>query len=247
MQVVVDGLLTNYIESGKGRPILLLHGWGDSSATFKKLSGELDDTFRILALDLPGFGGSQKPDKGWELNDYTNFLVHWLKKIEVEKIHGVIGHSNGGAIAIYALATDKLQANKLVLLSSAGIRIPRKAIKSVAKVGKVLTSPLPGSIKSRIRKRFYGSIDSEALILPQMEETFRKIVSHDVLADAAKITIPTLIIYGENDTDTPPDYGDKFHAAIKNSRLKIVENAGHFVHHDQTAEVNKTILEFLAK
>lgn len=247
MQVVVDGLLTNYIESGKGRPVLLLHGWGDSSATFQKLTNELDNKFRVLALDLPGFGGSQKPDKGWELNDYTNFLELWLKKIEAGKMHGVIGHSNGGAVAIHALATGKLQANRLVLLSSAGIRIPRKAIKFVAEVGKILTSRLPGSIKSKIRKRFYVSIDSEALMLPQMEETFRKVVSHDVLDEAAKVTIPTLIIYGDNDTDTPPSYGHKFHAAIKNSQLRIVKSAGHFVHHDQIEEVNQTISEFLAK
>jgi pimeloyl-ACP methyl ester carboxylesterase len=247
VQVVVDGLLTNYIESGKGESILLLHGWGDSLATFKKLYGELDDSFHVLALDFPGFGGSQKPQEAWELSDYTNFLEHWLKKIGANKIYGVIGHSNGGAIAINALGSDKLQTEKLVLLSSAGIRIPRKAIKSVAKVGKATISPLPGSIKSKIRKRFYRSIGSEALMVPHMEETFKKVVSHDVLAEAAKLTIPTLIIYGDHDTDTPPSYGNQFHAAIKNSQLKIVKGAGHFVHHDQATEVNQTILEFLTK
>lgn len=245
MQVVVDGLLTNYIKSGKGRNVLLLHGWGDNSATFHKLSTELSGNFQTISLDLPGFGGTQKPGSEWGLSDYANFVTHFLKKIEAGNIHVLVGHSNGGAISINAVSSGLIKTDKLVLVSSSGIRVPQKSLKSLAKVGKALTSPLPEFVQTKIRKRFYKSLDSEIFLIPHMEQTFRKIVSQDVLNDAAKITIPTLLIYGRDDKDTPPDYANKFHGVIKNSEVKIVEGAGHFVHHDRSPEVNGYVQEFL--
>ena len=247
MQVVVDGLATNYVKSGDGKTILLLHGWGDTSATFRQLSEELNKNFQTLALDLPGFGATQRPEDSWDLDDYASFISDWLKKIEADSPYAIIGHSNGGAIAVHGLASGKLQAKKLVLLASSGIRIPRTALKITAKVGKAVTAPLPALLKTKLRKRFYAGIDSEIFLFPEMEQTFRKLVSHDILQEAKKIKAPTLIIYGENDQATPASYGEKFQSAIKNSNLKKIEHASHFVHLDQPTKVNQMISEFLTK
>ncbi|MGH7193731.1 MAG: alpha/beta fold hydrolase, partial [Candidatus Saccharimonadales bacterium] len=95
MNVVVDNLLTDYSLSGKGRLVLLLHGWGDSSKGLAGLQRRLSDGYEVLALDLPGFGGTQAPADVWNLDDYARFVAAALKKLKLGQPYAVIGHSNG--------------------------------------------------------------------------------------------------------------------------------------------------------
>jgi pimeloyl-ACP methyl ester carboxylesterase len=249
MNVVVDGLMASYQKTGKGRPLVLLHGWADSAKTFNSLAAYLASNYTLFALDLPGFGGSQAPPKAWTTDDYVDFVAKWLDKVNAKNIVGFIGHSNGGAIAIKGVASGKFTAEKLVLLASAGVRdqktLKKKMLKAAAKTGKVLTAPLPGQTKKKLRGKFYGAIGSDLTLLPHMEETFKKIVGEDVQADAAKVRIPTLLIYGNIDDSTPPKYGGLLHKAIPDSKLQFLTGVGHFLHQEQPDEVGARILSFL--
>lgn len=120
MNVVVSGLMTSYQKTGKGKVVVFLPGWGDSSASFNGLAGLLRDKYQIYVLDLPGFGGTQAPPRAWGLEEYADFLEAWLKKLEL-KPFALAGHSYGGAVAITAAGRKKI-AEKLILLASAGIR-----------------------------------------------------------------------------------------------------------------------------
>jgi pimeloyl-ACP methyl ester carboxylesterase len=244
VQVIVDGLLTNYQRTGQGKTVLLLHGWGDSSVTFKRLAADISNNYEFIIPDLPGFGGSQMPPADWGLDEYARFVSQFLLKTNTNP-YAVLGHSNGGAIAIESLANSSLDAQKLVLLASAGIRLPKQAVKLTARVGKAVAAPLPKNMKHKLKKRYYGAIGSEALDLPQLEPVFRKIVSQDVQASAKRIKLPALIIYGEKDEATPPVYGDIFHEAIEGSRLELIEGAAHFVHLDAPDKVAHLVKEFL--
>lgn len=249
MQVVVDSLLTHYTVAGKGKVVLLLHGWGDSGAGLQSLVASLAKTFRVIALDLPGFGGTEPPKNPWGLSEFANFTQHFLLKIDAPATFAIIGHSNGGAIAIRGLASDTLHAERLVLLGSAGIRGEYKgrvkALRVFTKIGKALTAPLPKSAKQHLRRKVYGTIGSDMLVAEHLQETFKKIVTDDVREDAATLQQPTLLIYGENDEQTPPWMGESFHQLIKDSTLEILPGAGHFVHHDRPEQVQKTVQEFL--
>jgi pimeloyl-ACP methyl ester carboxylesterase len=147
------------------------------------------------------------------------------------------------------LSAGVLKCNKLVLLSSAGIRSEylgrKKALRVAAKTGKLLILPLPKQFKQRLRKKAYQKIGSDMFVAEHLQETFKKVVTDDVQEDAKKVNVPTLIVYGQADTATPPYYGEIFHEAIKQSRLIMIPNAGHFVHHDQPQLVQKSIEEFL--
>src|ERR1700761_1960117 len=103
MQVVVDSLLTQYVRTGKGKVVLLLHGWGDSAAGLRDLQAVLGKRYDVIALNLPGFGGTGNPPVAWGLTDYAQFVAHFLHKIGVSDVYAVLGHSNGGAIAIRGL------------------------------------------------------------------------------------------------------------------------------------------------
>ncbi len=249
MQVVVDGLLTNYESLGSGKPILLLHGWGDSSKGLRSLQKTLSVSARVIALDLPGFGGSESPRSAWGLDEYAQFIAHFLTKIEAPHLSAVFGHSNGGAIAIRGLGRGWLQADKLILLASAGVRDTDKGrlkiMRYATKAGKVLASPLPKRTQQRLRQKLYTRVGSDMLVAEHLQESFKRVVADDVQADAKTLTLPTLIIYGEQDQDTPAVYGMAFHEAIDGSTLEILPDAGHFVHLDQPQRVERSIKDFL--
>lgn len=250
MQIVVDSLLIDYSKIGSGKnTIVLLHGWGDSRQTFEFLEKELVNTYTVISLDLPGFGKSQAPDTAWDLADYASIVSKFLQKLNIREVYALVGHSNGGALAIFASGTGVINPDKLVLIAASGIRNRQKgkrlAIKLVAKTGKVATFWLPKNQKQKLRKRLHGSIGSDMFVAPHLQETYKKTVRHDVQAEASKITKPTLLIYGENDKDTPPVYGEIYHNLIHDSVLEIIGGTGHFVHKDKPAQTLKLIEDFL--
>ncbi len=250
MQVVVDGLMTRYSRQGEGRRALLLHGWGDSLATWSHLVPVLSKQYEVIALDLPGFGETSQPDTAWGLQEYSDFVAKFLDKIQAKNLYACIGHSNGGAIAIKAVAHNYISPERLVLLASAGIRQKSSAgkqlIKIMTKTGKLVTLVLPESVSGRLQEKLYQRIGSDYLIAGHMKSTFKRIVAEDVQADAKLITVPTLLMYGEADKATPVLYGELFHNAISGSTLEVIAGAGHFVHRDRSANTASTIQEFLS-
>jgi pimeloyl-ACP methyl ester carboxylesterase len=250
MQVVVKALLTAYERVGnpKSPSILILHGWGDAAKGWHHIQQQLAEEYDVTVLDLTGFGSSDSPSGDWDLTDYAQFVADFLKKVRI-KPHAIIGHSNGGAIAIRGLGRGLLQADKLVLLGSAGIRSEykgrKKALRLITKAGKVLSYPLPHTVRKRLRRRVYTTVGSDMLVAEHMQETFKKIVTDDVQADAANLSLPTLLVYGENDQHTPPQYGRVFHNLIAGSTLEIIGQAGHFVHLDKPDQTMTLVSRFV--
>lgn len=250
MQVIVNGLLTQYQSVGRSeKVVLVLHGWGDDSRNWQQLQKTFSADYRVISLDLPGFGGSKAPEDTWNLDTYAAFVRDFLLKVGVSEVYAIIGHSNGGAIAIRGLAEKLLRTERLVLLGSAGIRNEQKgrkqALQYITKTGKILTAPLPKKAKKSLRQKLYKSVGSDLLVAEHLQETFKNVVNDDVRKDADRVAVPTLLVYGADDTDTPPRYGNLFHERIKNSTLEVVQNAGHFVYQDKPSETKKLIQEFL--
>ncbi|HXE09870.1 MAG TPA: alpha/beta hydrolase [Verrucomicrobiae bacterium] len=248
MNVVVNKLLTNYSLSGKGKLVLLLHGWGDSAKGLAVLHKQLAKDYRVLSLDLPGFGGTQAPLTPWNLDDYAGFVQSVLKKLDLPQPYAVVGHSNGGALAVRATSLGLLEPNKLVLLASSGIRggrsVRRIGLKVLTKVGNAATIWLPERYRRNLRESLYTTVGSDMLAVPEMRETFQQVVRQDIQADAANITQPTLLVYAEDDPAVPPSDGRVFQRLIKDSRLETVPG-GHFVHLEQPERVAQLIREFL--
>lgn len=249
MQAVVDKLMTSYVRTGKGKQVLILHGWADPSAHWQSFIKELAKKYEVIMPDLPGFGSSQAPSEGWGLEEYADFVKALMTKLEL-KPYAIIGHSNGGAMAIHSMAAGKFSAEKLVLLGSAGIRNEykgrNKALRVIAKTGKALASPLPGSVKKKLRRKMYETAGSDMLVAEHMQETFKKIVTDDVRLDAGQVSVPTLLIYGENDEQTPVRYGELLHEHLSDSTLEILPGADHFAYRTDQARVIKLVKEFLA-
>jgi len=248
MQVVVDSLLTHYETKGSGPLIVLLHGWGDSAAGLLALQNALAKHYTVIAPDLPGFGSTEAPHEVWGLDEYAQFVAHFLQKIDAGPVTVLAGHSNGGAIALRGLGNNVLTADKLVLLASAGIRGEYKgrvrALRYMAKAGKALTAPLPKAMKQKIRKKAYHTIGSDMLVAEHLQETFKKVVTDDTRKDAVALTIPALLLYGEQDDATPVRFGELYHECIPNATLEVLSGAGHFVHLDRPQQVIRAIEDF---
>lgn len=249
MQIIVDGLSTRYDLKGKGPLVLLLHGWGDTRNGLKLIAQHLSENFTVLSLDLPGFGDTEPPKSVWNLDHYAEFIAHTLKKLSFDQPYALIGHSNGGAIAIRGIANKIILPKKLILIASAGIR-PSKTTKRLmytmlAKSGNVATLWMPQRYRLALRQSLYQAAGSDMLVVPELEETFKKTVREDVQSDAQQIKIPTLLIFADNDDAIPHGSGSRFHTLISKSKLEQIADAGHFVHIDQPEKVNQLIQEFL--
>ncbi len=251
MNVVVDGLMTNYHKTGKGKTLVLLHGWGDTAKTFSPLIEGLQDNYEILALDLPGFGGTQAPPNAWGLDDYAKFTAAWLKKIKAKGVYAWVGHSYGGAVIIYGLGSKELTGQRLILLASAGVRngngLRKTLMKAGAKAAKLPLKLLPYRHQQTLRRKFYAAAGSDIMLLPHMELTFKRIIGEDIQEKARTITQPALLIYGSKDKDTPVAYGRRLNDAIEGSKLEVLNGAGHFLHQEEAEEVNMLIKKFLAE
>ncbi len=251
MQIVVNGLLTTYTTegTGKNKVVLLLHGWGDTHKTFLSLVEYLKNEYMVVALDLPGFGGTQAPPTAWTLSDYARFVQQFCKKIS-ESPTVLIGHSNGGAIALRSISMRLFHVDKLILIASSGIRGEykgrNKVLRIMTKTGKLFTMLLPLSAKRRIRQKVYSTIGSDMLVAEHLQETFKNIVSDDVRDDAKTVNCATLLIYGDEDHATPVVWGSKIHELITGSRMEVIKGSGHFVHHDAAEQVNGLIKDFIA-
>ena len=247
MQIVVNKILTNYTDRGAGEVVLLLHGWGSNSAMMDDLAGDLVAKYRVIAVDFPGFGGSSEPETAWTVADYAKFTRDFLNKIDAKEVSTVIGHSFGGRVIIKLISKKLLNPKKVVFIDSAGIK-PRKNLKQkfrfiVAKVGKVILKPLPKKAQDGLRRKISSSdyINSSGV----MRETFLVTIREDLQRELPTIQQPTLLIWGEDDTETPISDAKIFAATIPYSKLHILKNAGHYAFIDQPFETKKLIREFL--
>jgi pimeloyl-ACP methyl ester carboxylesterase len=247
---IVDGVNVRFRDTGAGSVVLLLHGWGDTLATFDALIPELGDT-RSVRLDLPGFGESEPPGPPWDVSRYAVFVRHFLDKLGIAEPDVLVGHSFGGRIAIKGIASGILKPKHLILIASAGAAAQggarRRVFSFFAKTGKFLTAFPPLSFfRERLREQLYrlaGSVD--CLQAGLMRETFLKIISENLVADAAKMHVPTILVWGERDTETPLAEARVLEKAMANARLAIIPGAGHFVHRDLPKETAREIHAFI--
>lgn len=250
MKFIVQNSATEYEDSGQGPVFLMLHGWKDSLRTFDELVARLPG-YRIVRLDMPGFGQSEAPKKAWGVGEYVEFVQAFIEKLGVTP-EIIAGHSFGGRVAIKGVGTGVLKPKKLVLIAAAGFA-RRRTLKNhlfagVAKVGRALTSIPPFNIwQNMIRRKLYDTLGSDYFRAGALKDTFVKVVSEDLSDYAANITIPTLLVWGRQDTSTPLTHGERLHELIESSQLDIVNGAGHFVHREQPEKVVEFITRFLKK
>lgn len=251
MNIKLKDMNINYEETGEGQPIILLHGWLCSLETMKPIANILKNDFKIYNIDLPGFGKSDMPNKPFNTNDFGDFLKEFIKKLNI-KNPILIGHSNGGRTIINYAGRNPGKTKKIVLIDSAGIK-PKRNLWYYIKVYtfkslKGIFNFLPKTeMFNNMRERmvaFFGSADYKSS--PEiLRKTMSIIINEDQTPLLNNIQEPTLLIWGENDEDTPLKDAKIMEKNIKNSGLCILKDAGHFSYLDKPYEFATILNTFL--
>lgn len=253
MEITIKNLKTSYIEKGSGEFIFILHGWGSKKEVHHNMIELMSKKYRVIALDLPGFGESSEPTTPWQVSDYVDFVEEFIEHFK-PKIVNLLGHSYGGRIIIKMASKDNLpfKLNKLILVDSAGIK-PKRTMSYYYKVytykiGKkflstnLLMKNFPELYEHYISKAGSSDYKQASSI---MKKTMSLSVNEDLTKHLKKIKEETLLIWGENDTATPLSDGKLMKKEIKNSGLVSIKNAGHYSFIDQQMTFNSTISKFL--
>lgn len=251
MIIDIDGLKINYIDQGQGEPILLIHGWGSSVPTWTPILSGFEG-YRVIAPDLPGCGESDILKTDWGIDDYCQFILKFMKAVGIENPI-MAGHSHGGRISIKMVAEGMVDAPKLILFDSAGIPA-KKTFKKRFKIfcfksaKRILTLPLIKNYTKQTLEKvrgYFGSADYKSA--PEvMRKTLVKVIGVDLRPIMHKIPCPTLLIWGENDTDTPLSDAKEMESLIKDSGLCVIKNAGHFSFLNNPYQVISILKSFLS-
>lgn len=236
----IDNMNINYKITGEGELVVLLHGWGQNIQMMQPLIKGFRNK-KVLIIDLPGFGLSDKPNSIWSIEDYAD-LVHKCVEEIGYKTCTIVGHSFGGKIGLFY--ASKYQINKLILLASPYKKEITKQtlkVKILKKAKKV--SFLKGMVE--FAKKHMGSEDYKNAS-GVMRDILVKHVNNDITENVKKITCPTLIIWGENDTTVDISNAYELEKLIKDSGV-IALPGTHYAYLENINQINKILKNFVGE
>lgn len=249
--VTASGLSVNYEVVGDGPPVVLLHGWGGCIASMGPIREALRTDHTVVTVDLPGFGMSEPPHDSWSTAEYGHCIGEMLLAAGFSEVLCVVGHSFGGKVAVQLALEGTVRVNSLILAGTPGARLPlsEETKRSIARVkrGKKLARMLPGPLRRSIEAR-YAKLGSEDYRNASgvMRDILVKTVNEDIRDILPGISVPTLLVFGANDTATPVEIGRIMESQIKGSGLVVMENSGHFAYLDEPAAFNAVARSFLS-
>jgi pimeloyl-ACP methyl ester carboxylesterase len=246
----INGLETFYQLDGQGDPVVLLHGWGASSQSLAGVATCLAPFFRVLSVDLPGFGWSQAPPVAWGVADYADHVRQLLDDVRIERA-ALLGHSFGGRTAIRLASRHPERVGRLILVASAGVR-PRRGPRYYARVAiakalrRVVALPGLEGMGSRLLSRWQAKVGSrDYLAAGRLRPTLVKVVNEDLTPALGLIQAPTLLLWGDQDQEVRRPAMEVMAARIPGARLHVLPGAGHFPFQDAPEAFCRAVQEFL--
>lgn len=256
MFLTAGGVKIHYEQSGAtGKNVLLLHGWGCSVQHFTPIFQDLSKDYRVTVIDFPAHGESGRPPEPWGVGDFAGCVKEMMEQLEISPCD-IIAHSFGGRVALYLAANEPRLVNRLLITGGAGIKKPQteeqkkrseEYKKKKEKLLGLTRLPLVGGMAQKGLKALqekYGSADYNALD-DEMKKTFVKVISEDLSPLLPKIQASTLLIWGENDTETPLWMGQTMEKEIPDAGLVVFEGDDHFAYLHQWPRFVKIVRAFL--
>lgn len=252
-QIVINNILTTYYVSEAAISVppkfLFLHGWRSESAVWFDIMNKLESLgYGSVAVDLPGFGGTSKPEQPFETNNYGDFTSEFIEKMSLSSIIPV-GHSYGGRTIINLAVRFPDKFEKIILVDSSGLQINEQKKSLMQSLSKIVKPIFKLPFMKPIRKMIYSKIGSEDYIAAEgdafFEDTYASIIKDNYESLLPRIKAETLIVWGDKDLDTPIEMANTLKQKIPNSKLKIFEGAGHYSFQENEEEFVKGLVEFV--
>ncbi|KAA5602971.1 alpha/beta fold hydrolase [Blastochloris sulfoviridis] len=232
--VAMAGAPVHLVHSGEagegGLHLIWAHGWGQSGAAMAPLAESAARWGRSTLIDFPGFGQSPPPPAAWSTADYADAVAGWLATLPPGR-RVWIGHSFGCRVGLQLAARHPQAVDALCLVAAAGLqrqRSPWQRARMWLKVRAFKTMKLfvpEGPARDRLRARF-GSADYANA--GAMRAVFLETIREDLTEVARAVKVPTLLVYGTLDAETPPEIGQRLNALIPGSRLVLLERQDHY-------------------
>ncbi|MDQ3659875.1 MAG: alpha/beta hydrolase [Actinomycetota bacterium] len=242
-----EGRRTRVLDSGAGHPVVVLHGWGGRIESMTPVLTCLAPAFRIVAIDLPGFGESAVPPPEWGTSDYAVHVCEILDELEVERAH-FVGHSFGARTSMFIAATEPSYVERLVLQAPSGLRSPpslKARLKKAASKGGRLAGRL-GPAGRRLKQGIYQRVASDDYQeAGPMRPVLVRVVNEDLSAMLPAVVSSTLLIWGSEDDAVPVEHGRRMEAQIPDAGLIIFEGAGHFAYLEEPDRFCRITRHFL--
>ncbi|GAA2305693.1 alpha/beta hydrolase [Streptomyces kunmingensis] len=268
----VHGYRRAYRAAGEGPAMVLIHGIGDSSATWDPLIAQLADSHRVIAPDLLGHGASEKPRADYSVAAYANGVRDLLGVLGIERVT-LVGHSFGGGVAMQFAYQYPERVDRLVLVSTGGVG-PQvtPVLRGISLPGAALLLSLlglPGAggpVRSVVALlRLLGtSLGRDAPDLMGLVEALPDVRARAAFVRALRSVVdwrgqvvtmldrcylaqgmPTLLVWGDRDGVLPVTHAFTAHEAMPGSRLEIFPGAGHFPFHTDPARFLALVEEFI--
>lgn len=262
-QVQVGEFNIHYYEGGPqgAETILMIHGFGADKDNWLRFSRPLTARYHVVALDLPGFGDSSKPEASYDVGTQVERLNAFAKAIGLHKLH-LIGNSMGGHIAALYAARHPEEVLSVALLNNAGVNAPQASelfkrldrgdanpllVRNADDFSNMLDllfvekPPLPGSLKQYLAERAMASHDFNQKIFNQLRKRYIPLET-----ELAKIQVPTLLLWGDQDQILDVSSIKVMQPLLKQPTVVIMQACGHLPmieRPEETAEHYQTFLD----
>ncbi|MDP3939437.1 MAG: alpha/beta fold hydrolase [Deltaproteobacteria bacterium] len=265
MEIEVNGVKAHYVDEGEGPVIVLLHGFTMSTHSWRFNIAPLAKRFRVIAVDLPGFGQSEKPRQFlYDMTGFARWVCDFLDALGVCRA-AFVGNSMGGGVAYTVATTEPDRVSSLVLVDAVGYQ-PRNErffifrIMGIPWLGEFSTATLNGLAVRLILRTFIfhdpGFVTADVVreyIAPLKSAGGRaaalrtiRTIDFDAAPGSVPCRRPTLILWGDRDRIVPVSHAQLFARDLQDAKLHVFENAGHFPQVERAEAFNHEVETFVA-
>ena len=255
--VVVGGNRIRYVDSGSGSVILLLHGLGGYASKWHDVTEILSGYYRVIAPDMVGYGLSDKPVADYTPDFFVEFVDRFIRATDIGRPH-IVGASLGGQVAAMFAAKHRQSMSKLVLVSPAGVM--RRSTPALDAYIMAAMYPRPHSVAHALMlMEGSGKQPSPRLVssfIDNMKRPNAKMAfmssllcfknSANVTSYLKKIKVPTMLVWGHEDSIIPISYASKFSSSISGCRFELLEDCGHTPYVQMPERFSCLVMDFLA-